>query len=85
MFETVTVLGKEVLPTCTEPKATLVGETVIFGGAAVPEVFTVTVGFFGSLEEMVATALFLPKGRAGAKVAVIVHEAPASIVTHSFV
>ncbi len=70
MFETVTVLGEEVLPTCTEPKAMLVGETEIFGGAAVPDVFTVTVGFFGSLEEMVATALFLPKGRPGEKVAV---------------
>jgi hypothetical protein len=84
MFEMVTILGEEVLPTCTEPNATLAGETEILGGAAVPEAFTVTSGFLGSLEEMVTTALFLPKGRAGEKLAAIVHDPPASMVAHSF-
>ena len=84
MFDTVTVLGEEVLPTGTEPKEMLVGEREIFGAAAVPEALTVTSGFLGSLEAMATTALFLPKGRAGEKLAAIVHDPPANRVEHSF-
>lgn len=58
LFKTVTVLGEDVLPTSTEPKVTRRGEMEIFGGAALPKTFTLTVGFLGSLEERVTIALF---------------------------
>ena len=85
VFETVTVLGEDVLPTRTEPKLTDVGETEILGGGALPEIFTFRVGFLGSLEGILNIALFLPKGSVGLNVPVIVHAPPAGIVVQSFV
>lgn len=55
------------------------------GGAALPKIFTFTVGFVGSLEEILTAALFGPKGRAGLKVTLVVHEPPAGIVVQPFV
>ena len=85
VFLMVTVLGEEMLPACTDPKLTDTGEMEILGGGALPEIFTFTVGFLGSLERILTVALFLPKGSVGLNVPVIVHEPPAGIVVQSFV
>ena len=53
-------------------------------GFAFPESFTLTVGFLGSLDEMLIIPLFLPTD-VGAKVAVTVHELPFGIVVQLFV
>jgi hypothetical protein len=58
VFEIFTILGEDVLPTCTEPKLTDTGEMEILGGGALPKIFTFTVGFLGSLEGILTIALF---------------------------
>ena len=58
LFETVTVIGKEVLPTLAEPRLTDLGESEILGGGALPFSFTVAMGFPGSFEWTATTALF---------------------------
>jgi hypothetical protein len=85
VFETVTVLGKDVLPTSTVPRLTEEGRVEILGGEAVPEIFTFMIGFLGSLEEILRTAVLGPKGGDGLKVIVTVHEPPGGIVVQSFV
>ena len=58
VFLIITAFGKEVLPACTDPKLTDVGVSEILGGGVFPKSFTDRLGFLGSLEETVMSALF---------------------------
>jgi len=60
VFLIVTVFGEEVLPACIDPKLTDMGDIEILGGGAFPKSFTHRLGFLGSLEETVISALFGP-------------------------
>ena len=60
VFLIVTVLGEGVLPACTDPKLTDMGDSETLGGGAFPKSFTYRLGFLGSLEETVMSALFGP-------------------------
>lgn len=60
VFLIVIILGEDVLFIWTEPRFTDTGEAEILGGGALPESFTFTVGFLGSLEEILIAAFFLP-------------------------
>ncbi|HEY3275502.1 MAG TPA: hypothetical protein VGJ94_02695 [Syntrophorhabdaceae bacterium] len=85
MFFTVIVLSEDVAPGLTLPKLRDTGEAETLGGGALPETFTFKFGFTGSLEIILTTALFFPKGVVGANVPLTTHEAPAVIIVQSFV
>ena len=75
VFFTVTVLGADVFPIFTVATFTAIGAAEILGGGALPKSFTLTIGFFGSFEEILIVALFLPKGDVGVNVTDTWHEA----------
>jgi hypothetical protein len=86
VFLIVTFLDNEIVPACTVLKLADVGDIEILGGGAVPESFTFTLGFLGSLEATLIVAVFLPKGTSvGLKVAIMVQNPPAGNVVQSSV
>jgi hypothetical protein len=85
VFFMVTVLDADEPPMLTLPKFTDVGAVEIAGAAAWPESFTFTVGFLGSLEEMLRLALLPANGAAGVNVTEIEQDPLAGIDEQPFV
>ncbi len=75
----VTGLAAEAAPTFADPKSSFAGLTEILGGGTCPESFTETVGFLGSFEEILRTALFLVKGVVGLKL-IVRTQAPPGVI-----
>jgi hypothetical protein len=75
VFLIVTILEGDVFPIFTVANFTAIGAAEILGGGACPDSFTLTIRFFGSFEEILIVALFLPKGDVGANVTDNWHEA----------
>ncbi|MGA8832747.1 MAG: hypothetical protein WB554_14160 [Desulfomonilaceae bacterium] len=79
VFFIVTVLEGDVFPIFIVANFTAIGDAETLGGGASPDRFTLTISFFGSFEEMLMVALFLPKGDVGVNVTDTWHEEFAGI------